>query len=306
MIIPSTVICIKLNRVGRISGMSIRWQRPARAEDKTRFVTAFSTDTLTQAGEGQIVRFVLGFVLGLLSGLVGMLAGWVGLAFLVIAVVGGPDREGGTAMGAFFNIGPVGGVIGFAVGVYLFVKFGLVTRPAAPAAASPAESASAPPAGAAVTPTARAISRPFAVILLVIVGGLAWAGWYEFMRSPYLTHGFMTLALQFKLPADMAAPADAKDVKILLDEGGRFWPGYLNENAWHGHQGSRFVILATVTMSYKASRRTITLSMQGAPDQVWTLDLPYDPDPTPGYTEWQPSSKASNAIEMNYRLTADR
>src|ERR1700756_1827169 len=66
-------------------------------------------------------------VLGFLSGLVGMFAGWFGLAFLVIALAG-PDRDGGVAMGAFFNIGPLGALIGFGVGVWLFVKFGLVAQ----------------------------------------------------------------------------------------------------------------------------------------------------------------------------------
>jgi hypothetical protein len=246
-------------------------------------------------------------VLGFLSGVVGMLAGWFGLALLVIALAG-EDRDGGIAMGAFFNIGPVGAVIGFAAGIFLFVKFGLVARPAtvapAPAAATPSEPAGAPPAVAAA-PSARKISRPFAVVLLAIVGGLAWWGWYEFIRSPYLTHGFMTLALQFKLPEGAALPADPKDVQILLNEGGSFWPGQLNGSGWHGHQGTRAVILASVSMSYKARRRTIMLSMPGVPDQLWTLDLPYDPDPTPGYTSWAPSSSAPDAIELNYRLTAD-
>ena len=51
--------------------------------------------------------------LGFLSGLVGALAGWIGLALLV-ASLAGPDRDGGIAMGAFFNIGPIGGLVGFA------------------------------------------------------------------------------------------------------------------------------------------------------------------------------------------------
>jgi hypothetical protein len=214
-----------------------------------------------------------------------MLAGWAGLAFLVVALAG-PDRDGGIAMGAFFTIGPFGGVVGFAAGIFLFVKFGLAARSS--------------------TPAARRISRPFASVLLAIVGTLAWWGWYEFIRSPYLTHGDMTLALQFRLPENVAAPADTKDVQILIDEGGHFWPGQLNENGWHGHQAGRVVILATVAMSYKARRRIVTLSMPGVASQGWTLDLPSDPDPTPGYTDWLPSSTAPDAIDLNYRLTADR
>src|SRR5277367_4479443 len=57
----------------------------------------------------------MSFVFGLLSGLIGALAGWFGLAFLVM-VLSGPDRDGGIAMGAFFNIGPIGGLIGFVAG----------------------------------------------------------------------------------------------------------------------------------------------------------------------------------------------
>ena len=249
-------------------------------------------------------------VLGFLSGVVGMLAGWFGLAFLVIAFAG-PDRDGGVAMGAFFNIGPLGALIGFGAGVWLFARFGLVAQgPVTQGAAVAAEPSPAPadvssPAVTVAPATAR-ISRPFAVVVLAIVGGLAWWAWYEFIRSPYLTHGDMTLALQFRLPADMTAPADAKDVQIVLDEGGHRWPVYLNEAGWRGHQGNRAVILASASMMYKTSRRLVTLSMPGAPSQSWTLDLSSDPDPTAGYTAWLPSRDAPDPIELNYRLTADR
>jgi hypothetical protein len=248
-------------------------------------------------------------VLGFLSGVLGMLAGWFGLAFLVIALAG-PDRDGGVAMGAFFNIGPIGAAVGFGIGVWLFVKFGLVARGVATAPASAAvpsaEPAGAPSAGAAKAQATSRVSRPFAIAVVAIVGGLAWWGWFELIRSPYLTHGDMTLALQFRLPAGMAPPTDPKDVQILLDEGGQTWPGDLSANGWLGHQEDRAVILATVSMSYKAWHRTITLSMPGAPPQSWTLNFSYDPDPTPGYAAWLPSSNAVGAIELNYRLTAER
>jgi hypothetical protein len=249
----------------------------------------------------QVMRIVLGF----LSGVVGMLAGWFGLAFLIVALAGsGPD--GGTAMGAFFNIGPFGGLIGFGVGIWLFVKFGLVAKGAATAAPPSSAPASASSPAVSVAPATARISPPFAIVVLAIVGGLAWWAWYELIRSPYLTHGDMTLALQFRLPADMTAPAEAKDVEIVLDEGGHRWPVYLNEAGWRGHQNNRVVILASASMMYKASRRVVSLSMPGAPTQSWTLDLPSDPDPTPGYGAWLPSRDAPNPIELNYRLTADQ
>jgi hypothetical protein len=244
-------------------------------------------------------------VLGFLSGVLGMLAGWFGLAFLVVALAG-PDRDGGIAMGAFFNIGPLGALVGFGVGVWLFVKFGLVARSVPVAIAPSAEPARASAVAVTVAPAAARISRPFAVVVLAIVGGLAWWAWYEFLRSPYLTHGYMTLALQFRLPPDVAAPAEAKDVQILLEEGNQRWPAYLNEAGWRGHQDNRVVILASLSMMYKTSQRVVTLSIPGAPSQSWRLELSSDPDPTPGFTEWIPSTDAPNPIELSYRLTADR
>jgi hypothetical protein len=113
--------------------------------------------------------------LGFLSGVVGMLAGWFGLAFLVI-VLAGPDRDGGVAMGAFFNIGPLGALIGFGVGVWLFVKFGLVVQGASFATAPSSEPANASSPAVTVAPPTARISRPFAVVVLAIVGSLAWWG----------------------------------------------------------------------------------------------------------------------------------
>ena len=103
------------------------------------------------------------FILGCLSGLIGMLAGWFGLAALVMAL-SGPDRDGGIAMGAFFNIGPIGGVAGLVAGVWLFNRKGIVVS----------DSASPPdPSGSASGPKTQ-ISYPFAVTVLLVVAGLAY------------------------------------------------------------------------------------------------------------------------------------
>src|ERR1700722_3913367 len=97
------------------------------------------------------------FILGLLSGLLGMLTGWFALAILVISLAG-PDRDGGIAMGAFFEIGPIGGLVGFVIGVWLFIKKGIVRERASPA------DAALPIAAARLARTR--ISRPFAVAIL--------------------------------------------------------------------------------------------------------------------------------------------
>ncbi|MCP3471012.1 hypothetical protein NLM33_11820 [Bradyrhizobium sp. CCGUVB1N3] len=236
----------------------------------------------------------MSFILGLLSGLLGALAGWSGLAALVV-LLSGPDRDGGIAMGAFFNIGPFGGLVGFIAGVWLFTRFGLVRE-------------SMPSADAAVPGAASRthISYPFAVTIVLIVAGLAYWGWYELIRSPYLTHGFMTLELQFRLPPGMALPADKADVQIYVDENHGFAPVTLSEG-WYGHDGDRKVILATAALSYKTGRREVILTLPNTPTETWRLDLSRDPDPTQGYSPWRPGIGGSPAkIEMNFRLSADR
>jgi hypothetical protein len=238
-------------------------------------------------------------ILGILSGLLGALAGWFGLAFLIV-VLSGPDRDGGIAMGAFFNIGPIGGIVGFIAGVWLFSKIGVVRNGAATPDAAP----DAEQAGTAPSPRTR-ISRPFAVCVLLIAGGLAWWAWYDLIRSPYLTHGFMTLDLQFRLPAGMSLPASSNDAQVTVEEGDGLAIVTLGER-WHGHDGDRAVILATADLDKKTSHRVVRLSLPGTPEQIWRLDLGYDPDPTPGYTVWQlPNGASGGKIEMNYRLRAD-
>jgi hypothetical protein len=234
-------------------------------------------------------------ILGILSGLLGMLAGWFGLAFLIVSLAG-PDRDGGIAMGAFFNIGPVGGVVGFIAGLWVFYKIGVV-RKAAPS----------PDAGrsSAATSLQTRISRPVAVAILVIAGGLAWWAWYELIRSPYLTHGFMTLDLQFRLPSGMPLPPSNADVQIDVEEGDGHAIVTVGES-WHGHDGDRQVILATAALDRKTSHRVVSLALPGVPEQNWRLDLAYDPDPTPGYSPWRLSSASTTKIEMNFRLRADR
>jgi hypothetical protein len=237
------------------------------------------------------------FILGFLSGALGLLAGWFGLAALVIGLAG-PDRDGGLAMGAFFNIGPIGGVIGFIGGVLLFIKFGLVSQGAS---SSDAERSDTAPAA-----TRTRVSKIFAVAVLALTGGLAWWGWYELIRSPYLTHGFMTLELQFRLPPGMALPAEATDAHIVVEEGQQYADVPLGRS-WHGTDGDHRVILANTSLSRKTSRRVVTLEFPGVALQTWQLDLPSDPNPTSDYSPWRLSSRnATPKIEMNFRLSADR
>jgi hypothetical protein len=236
------------------------------------------------------------FILGLFSALLGALAGWSALAALVV-MLAGPDRDGGIAMGAFFNIGPIGGVVGFVAGIWLFVRFGLV-RNATPAPA--AETSDAAP------PAAARLSFPFAVVVLLIVAVLGYWGWYELIRSPNLSHGFMTLQIEFRLPVGMSLPDKEEDVHIEVEEASGYADAMLPAN-WRAHDGDRKAIISTVSLMYKTRHRAVSLTLPGVPTQRWPIDLPSDPDPTPGFSPWRVASDGSSAkIEMHFSLTADR
>ncbi|MBR1087225.1 hypothetical protein JQ621_07005 [Bradyrhizobium manausense] len=237
-------------------------------------------------------------ILGLLSGLLGALAGWAGLAALVV-MLAGPDRDGGIAMGAFFDIGPIGGVVGLIAGVWLFVRFGLV-RNAAPEPGDAAESPETAP------PRASRLSFPFAITVLLIVAALGYWGWYEFIRSPNLSHGFMTLAIEFRLPPGMTLPDKEQDVHIEVEEATGYANAMLPPN-WRAHDGDRKAIISSASLMYKTRHRAVSLTLPDMPTQHWSIDLPSDPDPTPGFSPWRTASEPSPAkIEMHFRLSADR
>jgi hypothetical protein len=245
------------------------------------------------------------YILGFLSGLLGMLAGWFGLAFLVVSLAG-HDRDGGIAMGAFFNIGPFGGLVGLVTGIWLFAKIGLVREGAAlPDAERSGALSDTEPSGVSAQQRTR-ISRPVAVAILLLAGGIAFWGWYEFIRSPYLSHGFMSLDLQFRLPSGMDLPPSNDDVHVVVDEVHGHAIGLLGES-WRGHDGNRQVVLATASLMYKTSYRVVSLSLPGVPLETWRLDLSYNPDPTPDFSPWRVGSGApATKIEMSFRLRADR
>jgi hypothetical protein len=143
-------------------------------------------------------------------------------------------------------------------------------------------------------------------LLVVVAGGIAWWAWYELIRSPYLSHGFMTLDLQFRLPPGMILPPNKEDVHINAEEGPSHPEVWLSDS-WRGHDGDRQVILATVSLMYKTSHRVVRLTLPGVPPESWRLDLSSDPDPTAGYLPWRlPNGTSATKIEMNFRLEASR
>ena len=65
------------------------------------------------------------FILDAFAGVVGFVVSWCVVGFIaaeVLTAIEGP-REGSAAMGGFFVIGPIGGILGFALALFLAHRY---------------------------------------------------------------------------------------------------------------------------------------------------------------------------------------
>lgn len=116
----------------------------------------------------------------------------------------------------------------------------------------------------------------------------------------------MTLEFEYRLPTGMILPDNKEDVQIEVEEARGYATALLPAN-WRAHDGDRVAIIASASLMYKTRHRLVSLTLPGIPTQSWPIDLPSDPDPTPGYSPWRVASAPSQAkIEMHFRLSADR
>jgi hypothetical protein len=230
------------------------------------------------------------FVLGLLAGLLGACAGWFGTALAVIGLFG-PDRDGGIAMGAVFGIGPIGGLLGFVAAVAAFARWGSVRE--APLAVDRSDA------------PRRRTSRRTAIGIVALAGGLSWWVWYDTIRSPYLSHGFMSLDLRFRAAAGGAPSLEPGAVRVEVEEGDVRAP--VSSPRRLDAEDGRPVIGVTATLSRKTGRRIVHLWLADGSEAQWRPDLDADPEPDPEPTPWRPPTAAgAPAVEASFRLTADR
>src|SRR5262245_48163726 len=169
------------------------------------------------------------YVLALLAGIVGAAAGWVAAAaatLLVGGMMGVSDFEGGRAMLAVWGIGPIGGVVGLIAGVALVLR----RR-----------------GGLSAGGIAWRLPLVIAAIAALAAGGL----WSLYEARPVLTANGPAprLAFEVRLPAGVAAPARAGDVRVELHTERNRMPGRIAEEPARAEAG-RAVLAGDVEVYY--------------------------------------------------------
>jgi MFS family permease len=242
-------------------------------------------------GRKSVIMVILFGFVGLILGLIAGAVTGFGVGSVCVEIFQVSKFEGGAGMLVFYTFTPAGAIIGGILGAWLLGRLGM-KKDAEPR-----------------------ISRRFAFVILAIAAGLVWWAWYEFIRSPYLTHGAdaeMTLSMQFRLPPAITLPGRSDDLELAVNDGDGHASVYYGERwlgagKWYVLDGDRQVLLASAELNQITCWRKVSLRLPNIPEQVWTLDLDADPYPIVEYTHWRRANGASSSkIEMRFRLTADR
>ena len=188
--------------------------------------------------------------LAILSGGVGAVVGYAIAAAattFIGALLGASNFEGGLAMLAFFAVGPIGGVIGLVVGIWVVLR------------QRGHRSASA---------LAWRIPAGIAGIVVLVAGGV----WLAYDMRPMLgTSSSGAPRLDFEIRMPPGAPVQPARTKVNLSTERNTADGIISDKATR-MDGDRPVIAGTVELYYRSSWRLLDLR-RGDDQPIMIFDL---------------------------------
>ncbi len=208
------------------------------------------------------------YLIAIIAGTAGAALGWVAAAALTIAIgslLGASDFEGGLAMQAAFGIGPIGGMLGLVLGIWLALR-------------------------KRGHRNASALSWRIPVVIAAIGCIAASALWYLYETRPLLASsgsGTPRLDFELRLPpgAELAAPADA--IRIELNTEQNRMPGRVRDKAAR-KDGDRAVATGSVELAYRSSWRLLdVMTGPGEPSRIFDLKLPARPRHMKDFGPWR-------------------
>jgi MFS family permease len=203
------------------------------------------------------------FFLTLLGASVGLAAGFIAAAAIAYAVAGAmgvSDFEGGRGMLAFFLFGPIGGIVGLLLGVWLVLRL-----------RGQRSLNKALGYGAAVVVSLVALAST-TVVVLYVTGDILRPN-----QAP------LQLDFEIRLPSRAAPQLDA--IKVALNTDKNVMPADLLDRQTR-QEGDRLVLHGRVDLYFRTSNRLLVLSLPAEPDRIFRLALSASPHLSDSYSPW--------------------
>ncbi len=210
----------------------------------------------------------MGVIWAMIGGIVGAVVGFIAAALLsgiIMGWAGVSDFEGERAMTSALFFGPMGGLLGLALGIWLALKR----------------------ARGSVSLGAFARQGSLAVLGIVAVIGLAlFIVWQSQDHRLTYDGAGATLEFQVRAPAGYPLPAESGAVDIDLDTQSTRMSGYL-DSAWLHRDDDWAVMSGGVELYLRTAHRLLVLRLPDNRDRLFRLRLPSKPEPSEVWSDWQ-------------------
>lgn len=217
------------------------------------------------------------------AGLFGAALGWAlvaGATILIGDLVGVPQGDGGFAMSAFFGIGPIGGVIGLVLGIWLVLRRG---------------------GGAGGW---GASARRVAIVLGIIVATVGGVAAYLYETRPLLgssSGAAPRLDFEIRLAQGLALPGPPEKIQINLNTEKNRMPGSV---AAVRRDDGRIILPGSVELHYYSSWRLLDVVFTpGAPVHIFDLKLAARPGHMTAFGPWRPVDMTAEADQQPKPVT---
>jgi MFS family permease len=220
------------------------------------------------------MTYLLAILAGAAGAAIAYLIGAFG-ALLIATSMAVPDREGALGYFAFFFVGPIAGVIGLIVGIWVVLRYWGGHR-SFPALAG------------------RGLLVIGAIAALVVAGIFIRLQTLPTFQGPEPRLGF-----EIRLPAGKPAP-DKRAVTIELHTDKNTSDALLFDD-WLRQDGNRQVLHGQVPLYFRTSQRILVLKLAGEPDRLFTLRLWASPSYTRDFGAWQKLDFVAAANEQPRR-----
>ncbi len=223
-------------------------------------------------------------LIAILGGLIGAAAGWAAAAAIALVLsgyYGVSDFEGARGMAAIFFFGPIGGVLGLILGVWLTLSL---------------------QAGTKVGAKTLLMRLPIVLAGIAALAGATFGALYWY--SPILNPNGQSprLAFEIKLPPGSAVPDNGVSVTLFTEKNNM--PATLDAGSRRDESG-RPIISGTVDLYFRSSWRMVELKMPNTAEQIFVLRTSARPGHDADFRNWEHVSSVGNGTDRPRLATPD-